>query len=132
MATQPALERGARNPLFPVGSAYASGTSPNELGLGVVGDLPYLVDSFTVDVIVSLNGGTVTAGTLTVDVSDDGVHWTDSGVAAVTIPTTDGGYAIIAVSKFNSAAKMPVRFARAKINGATKTGSPTVDIALSA
>src|SRR6266568_8260141 len=119
---QKALERGALNDLG-TGLAYGNGTSPFEVGLGSQGPTPILVDAFNVTVLTHLNGGTITAGTLTVDVSDDGVNWVDSGVTGVTVPTTDGTLAMIAVSKYNAAAKMPVRYARAKIAGAASTGA---------
>ena len=131
---QKALERGALNDLG-TGLAYGNGTSPFEIGLGSQGATPILVDAFTVSVLTHLNGGTVTTGTLTVDVSNDGLNWTDSGVTGISVPTADNGYAIISINKFNATAnsvKMPVRYARAKISGAASTGSPTVDLALAA
>lgn len=129
--SQQALERGGQNPL---GSAlpYGNGTTPIELGLGAQGPTPILIDAFTVSILVALNGGTISAGTFSVDVSNDGVNWTDSGVTPVNVPTTDGGYQIIAVSKYNAASKMPVRYARAKIASAASTGAPTVSLALAA
>lgn len=129
--TQQSLERGGLNPLGS-GLAYGNGTTPIELGLGAQGPTPILIDAFTVSVLTHLNGGTITAGTLTVDVSNDGVNWTDSGITGVTVPTTDSGYALISVSKYTAAAKMPVRYARGKIASAASTGAPTVDLALAA
>ena len=131
--TQQSLERGANNPLG-TGLVYGNGTSPVELGLGSQGPIPILVDALTVSILVHLNGGTVTGGTLALDVSNDGVNWTDSGLTPVNVPTTDGGYLILALNKYNvgTTIKMPVRYVRAKIAGATSTGAPTVDLALAA
>lgn len=126
---QKSFERAALNDLG-TGLAYGNGTSLFELGLGIPGPQAELLSAFTVSVLSHLNGGTITAGTLTVDVSDDGLNWTDSGVTGITVPTTDGGYALIAVSKYNATTKMPVRYARAKIASAASTGAPTVDLAL--
>jgi hypothetical protein len=127
---QKSLERGALNDLG-TGLAFANGTS-TEVGLGSQGPTPILIDAFTISVLSHLNGGTITAGTLTVDVSDDGVNWTDSGITGITVPTTDGGYAIISVTKYSATAKMPVRYCRAKVASAASTGSPTIDLALAA
>ena|SRR5258707_6538597 len=130
---QKALERGALNDMG-TGLAYGNGTSPFEIGLGSQGPIPILIDALTISILVHLNGGTVTAGTLAMDVSNDGINWMDSGLTPVNVPTTDAGYLILALNKYNTGTtiKMPVRYVRAKIAAATSTGAPTVDLALAA
>jgi len=128
---QKALERTALNDMG-TGLAYGNGTTPFELGLGPEGPKGTMVGAVSFSVLSHLNGGTITAGTLTIDVSLDGINWTDSGVTGVPVPTTDSGYAIITLSKYSAAQKMPARFVRGKIASAASTGAPTVDIAAAA
>lgn len=144
VAQQAALERGALNYLagsvspqgVVTGVTYGNGTTPIELALGSESPNPIIMRSFALDILVALNGGTVTGGTLAIDVSEDGINWVDSGVTPVAVPTTDGGYTIIPCNEYAVIStgvptfKLPARYARGKIAGATSTGAPTVAIRL--
>ena len=137
-AVQAALERGALNGLSGLADknnnipaiAYGNGTTPVEYSIGPESPNPISVRALSADLLVALNGGTITAGTLGFDVSLDGVNWVDSGVTPVAVPTTNGGYIIVPIKEVVAAVILPARYIRGKIASAASTGAPTVTIRL--
>lgn len=138
VAVQGAIERNALNGLSGLADitnnipaiAYGNGTTPVEYSIGPESPNPIAERALSADVLVALNGGTISAGTFGFDVSLDGVNWVDSGVTPVTIPTTDGGYIIVPIKSYIATHLLPARYIRGKIASAASTGAPTVRIRL--
>ena len=78
-------------------SATAYGT-PVSLAV----DQFHLAKALILDIVTTLNSGTVSGGAFGAQVSYDGVHWIDSGANLVTVPTGDGGVAAIFLSVYSS------------------------------
>lgn len=81
---------------------------------------------FVIDFVTTLNGGTVSAGAFTVELSNDGVNWTDSGIAPVVV--TAAGAHLMSLSTETAGSLMPARFVRVNLSTAIAIAGNTLQV----